>query len=53
MEMRKSEQRKLGVHIFVIVDQQGSQEQLKEPAINHSAPGNSPTCTSPKIQEIQ
>lgn len=52
MEMRKREQRKL-VHIFVIVDHQGSQEQLKEAAINHSTPGNSPTCASPKIQEIQ
>lgn len=47
MEMRKMEQRKL-VHIFVILDQQGSQEQLKEAAINHSTPGNSPTCASPK-----
>lgn len=53
MEIRKSEQRKLGVHIFVTVDQQGSQEQLEEAAINHSTPGNSPTCASPKIQEIQ
>lgn len=52
MEMRKMEHRKL-VHIFVIVDQQGSQEQLKEAAINHSTPGNSPTCASPKVQEIQ
>lgn len=53
MEMRKSQQRKVGVHIFVIADQQGSQEQLKEAAINHSTPGNSPTCASPKIQEVQ
>lgn len=52
IEMRKREQRKL-VHIFVIVDHQGSQEQLKEAAINHSTSGNSPTCASPKIQEIQ
>lgn len=38
---------------FAIVDQQGSQEQLKEAAVNHGTPGNSLTCASPKLQEVQ
>ena len=48
--MRKERQ---GVHILAIVDQQSSQEQLKEAAINHGTPGNGLTCASPKIQAAQ
>lgn len=52
MDMRRSEERRQGVHVFAIADQQGSQEQLKEAAINHGTPGNGLTCASPKIQEV-
>lgn len=53
MEMRRCEGRRQGVHIFAIVDQQGSQEHLTEAAINHGTPGNGLTCANPKIQEVQ
>lgn len=50
--MRRSEKRQ-EVQTFAAVDQQTSQEPVKEAAINHSTPGNGLTCASPKIQEVQ
>lgn len=53
VETRRNEERRQGIYVFTIVDQQGSQEQLKEAAINHATPGNGLICASPKIQEAQ
>lgn len=50
----KSEERQQGVHSFANVDQQSSQEQLKEAAVNHSVPGNAslmPTLQSREHKE--
>lgn len=52
VEMR-SEKRQQGVPSFANVDQQSSQEQLKEAAVNHSVPGNSLTRANATIQGAQ